>query len=148
MNQEILDELYDSVIRDYSKNPRNFGVLKNHCCKQHGHNPSCGDELTLFVDKDTNTIKEVKWHGDGCSLFRASASMMTEKITGMKIDEGQKIVKEFIQFIIDSTELDEDYEPLHIFQGVKKFPLRVKCVLLPWRTMESIINERNDDGTS
>lgn len=141
MNQEILNELYDALVRDYSKNPRNYGKMTNFCCSKHGLNQSCGDELTLFVDKDTDTIKDVKWEGDGCAIFRSSASMLSEKIIGLPIHDGKQLVDKFIAFIMENKDLDEEYEPLHIFAGVKKFPARVKCALLPWRTMESLLKE-------
>lgn len=144
MDQELIDQLYDSLIRDYSRNPRNYGVMKNYCCSEHGHNTSCGDELTLYIDKDDNTIKDVKWDGDGCALFKSSASLLSEKMIGLDVNKCQSLVKDFISFIVNNTELQDEYEPLHIFSGVKKFPGRVKCVLLPWRTMEQSFNTKGE----
>lgn len=143
MDQEILNELYDALVRDYSKNPRNYGKMTHFCCSKEGLNKSCGDELTLYVDKDSNKIKDIKWEGDGCAIFRSSASLLTEKIIGLSASDGEKLVNDFIAFIMENKELDEEYEPLHIFAGVKKFPTRVKCALLPWRTMESLLKESN-----
>lgn len=144
MDQEILNELYDALVRDYSKNPRNYGKIHHFCCTKDGFNKSCGDELTLYVDKDTDTIKDVKWEGDGCAIFRSSASLLSEKIIGLPTEKGKKLVDDFIAFIMENKELDEEYEPLHIFSGVKKFPARVKCALLPWRTMESLLQESKE----
>lgn len=141
MEQEILNELYDALIRDYSKNPRNYGTITNFCCSKHGLNQSCGDELTIFVDKDSDIIKDVKWQGDGCAIFKSSASLLTEKIIGLPSSQGKKLVDDFISFIMENKELNEEHEPLQIFAGVKKFPARVKCALLPWRTMESLLKE-------
>lgn len=141
MEQELLDELYESVVLEHSKKPKNFGTIECDCHKQKGKNPSCGDQLELFLLIEDNNVKEVKFTGEGCALCMSSASLMTQAIKGQSMQEIQKILEQFIGFIKEDKMLDEEYEPLHIYKNVHNFPLRVKCVLLPWRTLEKIIKE-------
>lgn len=141
MEQELLDELYESLILEHSKKPKNFGRLTCHCQSQKGKNPSCGDQLELFLFIENNLIKDVSFDGEGCALSVSSASFMTQAIKGKSISEAQKLLTQFISFINENKDLDEQYEPLHIYKNVNKFPLRVKCVLLPWRTLEKMIKE-------
>ena len=138
MEKELIDELYQSMILDHSKSPRNFGKLSCNC-KSKGKNPSCGDEITLFIDKDNYKINNIKFEGKGCAISMASSSMMTQAVKGKTVVEAQELLNDFIDFIIEDKELPEKHEPLHIFSGLKRFPLRVKCVLLSWRTMEHIL---------
>lgn len=147
MDKELIQELYQSLIREHSKKPRNFGILCPCSCHHKGKNPSCGDELELYIltDKE-NIITDIKFTGDGCALFLSSTSLMTQLIKGKNINEAIKILEDFIAFIIeDDIILNEDYAPLHIFDNIKNFPLRVKCVLLPWRTLEHILT-KNDNA--
>lgn len=141
MEEELLAELYESIVLDHSRKPRNFGKLTCLCHAQKGKNPSCGDNLELFLLIENNMVKEVKFEGEGCALCMSSASLMTQAIKKQSIEETKKILNQFILFINENNFLDEDYEPLHIFKNVHNFPLRVKCVLLPWRTLEKIIKE-------
>ena len=141
MEVELLAELYESIVLDHSRKPRNFGKLTCLCHAQKGKNPSCGDNLELFLLIENNIVKEVKFEGEGCALCMSSASLMTQAIKKQSIEETKKILNQFILFINENNFLDEDYEPLHIFKNVHNFPLRVKCVLLPWRTLEKIIKE-------
>ena len=140
MEKELIEDLYQSMILEHSKHPRNFGALSCSCFSK-GKNPSCGDELTLFIDKDKYQIKDIKFEGQGCAISIASSSLMTQAVKGKTVAEAKIILNSFIDFIIDDKELDDKHEPLHIFSGVKRFPLRVKCVLLAWRTMEHILND-------
>lgn len=139
MEQELLDELYESLVLDHSRKPRNFGKLTCHCKSQKGKNPSCGDQLELFLLIENDIVKEVKFEGEGCALSMSSASLMTQAIKGQPLIEVKKLLYQFVSFINKNEQLDEDYEPLHIFKNVNNFPLRVKCVLLPWRTLEKIM---------
>jgi nitrogen fixation protein NifU and related proteins len=147
MEKELIEELYQSMILEHSKHPRNFGIL-NCSCFSKGKNPSCGDELTLFIDKDSQEIKDIKFEGKGCAISMASSSLMTQAVKGKSILEAKELLKDFVDFILDDKELDDKYEPLHIFAGVKRFPLRVKCVLLAWRTMEHILDDEQTIATS
>lgn len=146
IDNEELNELYQTLVLEHSKRPRNFGTLECSCHSK-GKNPSCGDEVNLFIkpNPEKTVIEDVKFNGEGCALCIASTSLMTQAIKGNSIEECEKLLNEFISFITEEKELNEKYEPLHIFQGVKNFPLRVKCVLLGWRALEksiSIIREQ------
>jgi len=142
IDNEELDELYQTLVLEHSRRPRNFGKLECSCHTK-GKNPSCGDEIDLFVKTNSTNdkIEDIKFTGQGCALCIASTSMMTQKIKGKAISESNVIIQDFIKFITENKEIGEDYEPLQIFQGVKNFPLRVKCVLLGWRALEKNIND-------
>ena len=141
MDNELLDELYENLVLEHSRKPKNFGKLTCNCHSQKGKNPSCGDQLELFINVDNHLIKDVKFEGEGCALSISSASLMTQAIKNKNIDDVKKLLNQFILFINENKDLDEDYEPLHIYKNVHNFPLRVKCVLLPWRTLEKIITK-------
>lgn len=143
MEQELLDELYESLVLEHSRKPKNFGRLTCDCHSQKGKNPSCGDQLELFLSNEQGIVQDVKFIGEGCALSMSSASLMTQAIKGQSIEEVKKILSQFVNFINENGELDEQYEPLHIYKNVNKFPLRVKCVLLPWRTLEKLVEVEN-----
>ena len=147
MDKELIDELYGTMILEHSKNPRNFGTL-SCSCQAKGKNPSCGDELILFVEKKENKIFDIKFTGQGCALSVASASLMTQAIKGKDFIYVSQILNKFVNFITKNDELSDEYEPLHIFSGVKRFPLRVKCALLPWRTLQSIMQDESTVTTT
>jgi nitrogen fixation protein NifU and related proteins len=132
-------ELYQQLVLEHSKKPRNFGTLQCKC-QSHGKNPSCGDELFLFLNIEDQKIKDVKFNGQGCSLSISSASLMTQSIKNMNIEQVKELTQRFTHFIMDKQPLLDSDEPLHIYKGVHEFPARVKCVLLPWRTLQSILN--------
>ena len=144
-NDDELNELYQSLVFEHSKKPRNFGILECSCHTK-GKNPSCGDEVDLYVKTDVSRtiVEDIKFTGEGCALCIASASLMTQAIKGKNIITATNTVQDFINFIVEDNTLDEEYEPLHIFNGVKNFPLRVKCVLLGWRALEKSINKIKD----
>jgi nitrogen fixation NifU-like protein len=142
MDQELLDELYESFVLENSRKPKNFGRLNCNCFSQKGKNPSCGDNLELFLLIENNIVKDVKFEGEGCALSISSASLMTQAIKEKSIIEIKHLLSQFVSFINENGELEEIYEPLHIYKNVNKYPLRVKCVLLPWRTLEKIILEK------
>ena len=147
MDQELIDDLYSTMVLEHSRNPRNFGIL-NCSCHAKGKNSSCGDELVIFLDKDKNSINEIKFSGQGCALSMASSSLMTQAVKGQSIEYSKSLIHDFIEFIIHSKLLSDDYEPLHIFSGVRRFPLRVKCVLLGWRTLEALLTENTTSTIS
>jgi nitrogen fixation NifU-like protein len=139
MDKELITELYQSLILEHSRKPRNFGEL---VCSHHadGKNPSCGDALTLYLDIQDNIIKDVKFKGEGCAISVSSASLMTQAIKGKNIEEVKILLHHFLDFILhENSFLPEEYEPLHIYESIHNYPLRVKCVLLAWRTLEHIL---------
>src|SRR4029077_1021849 len=127
-----LEELYQEVILDHSRRPRNFGELPDASVRVHGDNPSCGDEIELAVkfgpDKQ---LEEIKFTGHGCAISQASASMMTQKLKGKSAGETAALLRAFHQlFIGEEAESSRSLGYLNLMQGVRKFPQRVKCAML------------------
>lgn len=148
MNDE-LRELYQSVILDHSRKPRNFGELHGEgCVHVHGDNPSCGDEIDVFVKLDGEKVEAVKFTGQGCAISQASASMMTIKLKGRTRDEASKMAGVF-RGIVTGENRDKPAEDalgeLQLLEGVQQFPARVKCAMLAWRAMEQAVS-RNDEA--
>lgn len=146
MDKELIQELYQSLILDHSRNPRNYGSLTcSHCLFSKGKNPSCGDELTLFLSlNNDDMVEDIKFEGQGCALFMSSTSLLTQAVKDKSVTEVKKLLGQFLNFILHEKNLDDEYEPLHIYSTVNSFPLRVKCVLLPWRTLENILEKRSN----
>lgn len=136
MNSE-LEELYQQVLLDHSKRPRNYGELAD-AVQVHGDNPSCGDEITLSVRfGPEGQVEEVKFMGQGCAISQASASLMTLKLKGKSKAEAEELAKAFQELVTtDVPEPPRQLGDLRLFQGVRKFPQRVKCAMLAWRAFE------------
>lgn len=135
----LADDLYRETILDHYHNPRNHGVIDTPSAKVEGVNPLCGDELTLYLTVTDGKISDVKLEAKGCSINTASGSMMTEVIVGKSLEEAHEIINTFKDMMMNKTktdvELPEDLEDLEALQGVKKYPVRIKCALLPWNTL-------------
>jgi nitrogen fixation NifU-like protein len=138
MNNRELSELYQEVILDHNKNPRNFGSLEHYNHHATGHNPLCGDYIELYLDVADNIIKEVRFSGSGCAISKASASVMTTILKGKSVNEARKLFNDFHQVVTsDSNSSFENLNlgKLSVFCGVREFPVRVKCASLAWHTM-------------
>jgi len=131
-----LDLLYREVILDHYKNPRNRGELESPTIKFDGHNPLCGDIVTLHLKTDGEKITDVKFQGDGCSISQASISMMTEKIKGLATSEVKELIENFRAMMKGEEDSEIDMGELEVLQGVKQFPARIKCALLGWDTLK------------
>jgi nitrogen fixation NifU-like protein len=137
------EELSREIILDHYQNPRNHGRLDQPTLANRGHNPLCGDEieLSIAIDDADERISEIMFTGRGCSISQASASMMTELVKGQKLNEAESAVQRFTQGMANRQaapqELDEELDAL---QGVKKYPARVKCALLPWTTLRETVD--------
>ena len=137
------DDLSREIILDHYQNPRNHGRLPNPTLANRGHNPLCGDEIELSVgiDEQDDRIREITFTGRGCSISQASASMMTEVIKSKTLAEAEASVQRFTQQManrdVEPKELEEELDAL---QGVKKYPARVKCALLPWTTLRETVD--------
>jgi nitrogen fixation protein NifU and related proteins len=137
------DDLSREIILDHYQNPRNHGRLEHPTVANRGHNPMCGDEIELSVgiDEGEGRILEIGFVGRGCSISQASASMMTEVVKGQKLDDAEAAVQRFTQRMASRdappAELEEELDAL---QGVKKYPARVKCALLPWTTLRETVD--------
>jgi len=140
-----LRDLYQSLILDHGQNPRNKRSMDCHeggqCRCTEGYNPLCGDKLTLFVKADNGVLEDLSFEGDGCAIFTASSSMLTEVLKGRSVAEIRDINEKYLEML---TEEDVEPDPdglgkLAVFGGVKDFPARVKCATLPWRALEAIL---------
>ena len=136
-----LRELYQQVILDHNKNPRNFHELEHPTRTVDGYNPLCGDHYTIFVEMDGQTIKDIGFTGNGCAISKASASVMSSTLKGKTTDEAHKLFDVFHKLVTGepgSLSTDE-LGRLAAFSGVSEFPARVKCASLPWHTLNSAI---------
>ena len=137
-----LSELYQQVILDHNKKPRNFHKMKAANRRAEGYNPLCGDQLTVYLDLEDEIVRDISFEGSGCAISKASASMMTQSLKGKTRQEAETLFHEFHGMV--TGELDEEAEPnnlgrLTIFAGVRDFPARVKCATLSWHTMSAAL---------
>jgi len=139
-----LRELYQQVILDHNKNPRNFKELPNATRRVDGYNPLCGDHYTVFVELDGDTIKDVSFTGNGCAISKSSASVMTSSVKGMRAAEAEKIFDTFHSLVTGEKMPDADLGRLAAFSGVSEFPARVKCATLAWHTLHSALQGAQD----
>ncbi len=146
-----LRELYQEIILDHGKSPRNHRVIENATYLSHGNNPLCGDVLVVFlVVDDDGIIKDISFKGDGCAISVASASMMTEILKGKTKEEAEALFNTFHHMCTEDdfvVEENDDTDRLQMLAGVKAFPMRVKCATLAWHTMDAAINNKNEVTT-
>lgn len=142
-----LRELYQEVILDHSKRPRNFGRLEADNRRAKGHNPLCGDILSLYLTVEDGVVEDVAFEGNGCAISMASASLMTEIIKGRGEAEARALFERFHRLLTsDDADLDHlDLDKLAVFAGVREFPVRVKCATLAWHTLAAALDGQTDD---
>ena len=140
-----LRELYQELILDHTKKPRNFRKLETANSKADGHNPLCGDKVTVYLEMENDVVKDVSFQGSGCAISTASASMMTESLKGKTKAEVEILFARFHELLTGK----EDYVPeadklgkLIVFSGVKEFPIRVKCATLAWHTLRAAMDNQ------
>lgn len=135
-----LNELYQEVILDHNRRPRNFRVIDPASAKQEGYNPLCGDRLTLYVTMAADVIKDVAFQGSGCAISKASASLMTEALKGKTVVEARELFEKFHAMITsDHAGPIADLGKLSVLAGVREFPTRIKCASLAWHTMKAAV---------
>jgi len=144
-----LEELYQEVILDHSRRPRNFGTLPNADVLVHGDNPACGDEIHLGVHfSPDGKLEEIKFSGQGCAISQASASMMTLKLKGKTRAEAVDLSRAFHDLVTaDTSTTAKQLGDLQLLQGVRKFPQRVKCAMLAWRAVEQALSQTAGEAT-
>jgi nitrogen fixation NifU-like protein len=144
-----LEELYQEVILDHSRKPRNFGELADAAVRVHGDNPSCGDEIHLGVKFGSDgSLQDIKFNGHGCAISQASASMMTMKLKGKSRDETMSMLQAFHDLVTtDTNDAPKTLGDLRLMKGVRKFPQRVKCAMLPWRALEQALQQTSGEST-
>jgi nitrogen fixation protein NifU and related proteins len=139
------DELYQQVILEHNRKPRNFLALEHPTHQAEGYNPLCGDHLQVYLKVNgEGTIEEVSFTGDGCAISKASASMMTAALKGRTVEAAKKLFGEFQKLV--KKEIDPEKDPHHlgkltVFSGVWKYPARVKCAILAWHTMKGALEQ-------
>lgn len=141
-----LSELYQQVILDHNKKPRNFHKIDSANHTAEGFNPLCGDQLTVYAQLEDGTLMDVSFEGSGCAISKAAASMMTVAVKGKTRRDAETLFNEFHRMV--TGELDEENEPndlghLKIFAGVREFPIRVKCASLAWHTLKAALNDQS-----
>ncbi len=136
-----LDDLYREVILDHYAHPRNKGTLDDADITVEGANPLCGDELSIYVKLAGGTIRDVRFVGRGCSISQASASMMTELVKGKTLDEARALTALFKAMMHGTPVAEETLGELMALQGVRKFPVRIKCATLSWVALEQGVEE-------
>ena len=148
-NMEDLTDVYNDLIMEHSMNSYNKKKLEGANYSEIGHNPNCGDEITLELKLDGNKIEDMAFTGHGCAISQASTSIMIDTLRGKTIEEAKEIIKIFIEMIKRET-TDEDQlkklEDAIAFKNVSNMPARVKCALLAWHTIEDMLNKNNDNG--
>jgi nitrogen fixation protein NifU and related proteins len=137
-----LSELYQEVILDHNRRPRNFRTLEDPTRTQEGYNPLCGDRLTLYVKLEGDVIRDVAFQGVGCAISKASASLMTDALKGKTVGEARALFDRFHEMVTSSPDLPApDLGKLSVFAGVREYPTRVKCASLPWHTLKAAVSE-------
>lgn len=139
-----LDELYQTVILDHSKSPRNKREMPEATHRAFGDNPSCGDEVEVYVKAPGETIEDVSFTGAGCSICIASASMLTQKVKGLSRDDARDFSKTFSDMILgEDLPAPKMLGDLRLLKTVRRFPQRVKCATLAWHALEQALDEEN-----
>ena len=135
----MVDDLYQDLILDHSKHPRNCHAMADANRNAEGYNPLCGDKLKLYVKMDGDVVKDASFVGTGCAISTASASLMTESLKGKTRDEALVLLDKFHNLLTTDTPVSKDLGKLVVFCGVRDYPARVKCATLAWHTLKSAL---------
>src|SRR5262245_17597013 len=143
-----LTDLYQEVILDHNRRPRNFKVLDNPTHTAEGFNPLCGDRLNLFLRVEDGVIRDVAFQGAGCAISKASASLMTDSLKGQRVDDARALFERFRRMVTTPPGTDvEDLGKLSVLAGVREFPVRVKCASLAWHTFKAALDRAERAST-
>lgn len=143
-----LRDIYQELILEHAKAPRNFRELPASDCKAEGFNPLCGDRCSVSVEMDGAVIKDIGFQGAGCAISRASASMMTQALKGKTAEEAEELLRNFISMVTGLDHRNQDLGKLEVFAGVSGFPARVKCATLAWHTMHAALHGEREPVTT
>ena len=145
-----LEKLYEAMILEHNRKPRNFHEMSGCTSVSHGKNPLCGDDYYVYVDLDEHLIKDISFHGTGCAISKSSGSLMTDQLKGKSIEEALSLKNDFLDLITKQTTAEQKAHlgKLTVFEGVGKFPVRVKCAVLVWRTLEDALSRSNGEVTT
>jgi len=148
----MLEDLYQEVILDHNRSPRNFGRMENADHHADGHNPLCGDRVTIYLKIQGDALADIRFEGSGCAISKASASMMTESLKGKSLAEVERIFTGFHELLTGEPKKvkpqDDLLRKLVVFSGVRVFPVRVKCATLPWHTMRAALENHHETATT
>jgi nitrogen fixation protein NifU and related proteins len=144
----MVDELYQEIIIDHSKRPRNHHSMEDANCKAEGYNPLCGDKLKLYLKLEDDVVRDASFVGSGCAISTASASLMTESLKGKTKDQALELLDKFHELLTTDTPVRHDLGKLVVFCGVREYPARVKCATLAWHTLRSALDNSGDTATT
>ena len=144
----MVHDLYQEIILDHSKRPRNCHPMDDANRKAEGYNPLCGDKLKLFLKMDGDIVADASFQGSGCAISTASASLMTESLKGKTRQEAMQLLDKFHELLTTDTPVSQDLGKLVVFCGVRDYPARVKCATLAWHTLKSALTEAAADPVS
>lgn len=136
-----LSDLYAEIVMDHQKHPRNFGTLPSFDKEVQMTNSSCGDQISLQVKFENGKIKDIRFKGMGCAISMASASVMTEVVKGLEVEQVKKLSNEFIDMVTNGKVPTDDLQDAKVFSGINKYPLRVKCATLAWHAIQKALND-------
>jgi len=142
-----LRDLYQEVILDHNRRPRNFGPLPAANHQAEGNNPLCGDRITVYLDLEGDRIRGISFQGAGCAISTASASLMTEALKGRSVEEARSLFHGFHEMVTKGEE-GEDLGKLAVFTGVRQYPMRVKCATLAWHTLMAALDQKDQPVTT
>ncbi len=137
-----LEELYQEIVMEHNRKPRNFRKMEDPTCKSHGFNPFCGDTITLYITLDEDVVADVSFQAAGCAISKASASLMTQAVKGRTISEAQAAFGKFHDLMTNVAEAgadDESLGDLVVLAGVRSFPARIKCATLSWHALRGAL---------
>ena len=138
-------DLYQQMIIDHGRHPRNFSVLENANHVKEGFNPLCGDQLTLYVDEKEGLINEIRFQGSGCAISMACASLMTQQLKGKTLVEFEALFQNFHQVVMGESQQLEPLGKLAVLAGVAEYPSRIKCATLCWHTLKAALNDSSEN---
>jgi len=146
-----IKELYQQIILDHNKNPKNYGVLSSYNRSSEGYNPLCGDKIQIYLNVENGNIKKISFEASGCAISKASASVMTEMLAGKSITEAKDLFKKFQKIVTTDSSAEIDFSKsgkLAVFAGVRDFPTRIKCAVLGWHTLIAAIEQKEEPVTT
>lgn len=142
-----LSDLYEELIRDHSKKPRNYHAMPDASRHVEGYNPLCGDRYTVYVKMDGDRIADIAFQGEGCAISKSSASLMTQALKGKTIAEAEQLFHAFHELVTSAPDQEVNADALGklaVFSGVRKFPVRVKCATLAWHTLHNALDGKEE----
>ncbi len=141
-------DLYQEIVMDHSRRPRNFGSIADSTSSSEGFNPLCGDQVTVFLKVSDEIVEDVSFEGVGCAISKSSASMMTEGVKGKSVEEALIVFQAFRRMLTTTSDQVEDSEilgDLEILKGVSQYPTRIKCATLSWHTLQAALQGSGSD---